>query len=228
VWQALYQELGPRGLEIVTVALDTGGLEAVMPWIEAAQPTHPSLIDRAHLLDELFGIVNVPSGVWINEEGRIVRPPETAYPARPDFLDRATPAAAFPREAAQIAAVRALRIDAEHYVAAVRDWVKRGNQSRYALSPDEVLRRSRPRPAEEAQAAAHFELGQHLHLLGRQADAIRHFKEACRLQPDNWTYKRQAWNLLEPGQDSLEVYGSDWLTDVTKIGAENYYPPLEL
>ena len=212
----------------MTVALDTGGVQAVRPWIEAAQPTHPSLIDRAHLLDELFGIVNVPSGVWINEEGSIVRPPETAYPSRPDYLDRTIPPDASPREVAQITALRKLRIDAEPYISAVRYWVERGDQSRFALSPDEVLQRSRPRPIEEVQAAAHFELGQHLHLLGRAAAAIHHFKEAYRLQPDNWTYKRQAWNLLEPGQDPLDVYGSDWLTDVTTIGAENYYPPLEL
>lgn len=228
MWQALYQELRPHGLEIVTVALDTRGLDAVQPWIEAAQPTHPSLIDRAHLLDEVFGIVNVPSGIWINEEATIVRPPETAYPVRPDYGARLIPPDASPREVAQITAVRKLRIEAEKYVSAIRDWVEHGAESQFALSPDEVLERSRPRPIEEAEAAAYFELGQHLHLLGRPEDAIRNFKAAYRLQPDNWTYKRQAWNLLEPDQDPLDVYGTDWLTDVTRIGAENYYPPLEL
>jgi len=39
------------------------------PWIEAARPEHPALIDERHRLDELFGIVNVPSGVWIDETG---------------------------------------------------------------------------------------------------------------------------------------------------------------
>lgn len=65
MWQALRAELFPLGLEIVTVALDLDA-EAARPWIAAAHPEHPSLIDRAHLVDELFGIVNVPSGVWIN------------------------------------------------------------------------------------------------------------------------------------------------------------------
>ncbi|MDP9369858.1 MAG: tetratricopeptide repeat protein [Chloroflexota bacterium] len=228
MWQELYRELGPRGLQIVTVALDTGGMDAVRPWIEAAQPEHPSLIDQAHVVDELFGITNVPSGVWIDEEGTIVRPPETAYPRRPDYEDREIPSGASPAEAAGIKEVRKLRTEAEKYVAALRDWVEHGAASRFALAPEEVLRRSRPRPVEEARAAAHFELGQHLYRLNRAEDAVHHFREAYRLQPDNWTYKRQAWTLLAPDQTPLAVYGSDWFTDVRKIGAENYYPPLEM
>jgi tetratricopeptide (TPR) repeat protein len=228
VWQALRAELYPRGLEIVTVALDTGGSDAVRPWIEAAQPAHPALIDRGHIVDALFGIVNVPSGVWIDETGTIVRPPETAYPRRPDFLDRLIPADATPRRVAQIMAVKQLRIDADGYIAALRDWVARGAESRYALAPSEVAERSRPRPIEESAAAAHFELGQYLHLTGKPDAAIHHFREAHQLQPDNWTYKRQAWNLLPTGQSSAEVYGADWLTEVQKIGAENYYPTLNL
>ena len=46
--------------------------------------------------------------------------------------------------------------------------------------------------------------------------------------PSNWTYKRQAWSFLDPFQGPSEQYESDWLTDVRKIGAENYYPPVEL
>ena len=228
MWQELYRELGPRGLQIVTVAMDTEGAEAARPWVEAAQPAHPSLVDRAHVVGELFGITNVPSGVWIDESGAIVRPPETAYPRRPNYQDQEVPPNASAADAAAIAEVKKLRTEAEKYVSALRDWVEHGARSRYALAPEEVLRRSRPRPVEEARAAAHFELGQHLHRLGRAEDAVRHFREAYRLQPENWTYKRQAWNLLGPDQTPLAVYGGDWLTDVREIGAENYYPPLEM
>lgn len=228
MWRELRDELYPLGLEIVTVALDTGGPDVARRWIEKAQPKHPSLIDQAHVVDELFGIVNVPSGVWIDEEGRIVRPPETAYPRRPPFLDRKIPGNASPQQREQIATVKGLRIDADTYVSALRDWAARGSASPYALSPDEVLQRSRPRPVEASQAAAHFELGQHLHRAGRTGDAIAHFKECHRLQPDNWTYMRQAWNLLAPGQSSLDVYETDWLREVKKIGAQEYYPKLEM
>jgi hypothetical protein len=210
VWQELRSELHPRGLEIVTVALDTGGAAAAGKWIEAARPEHPALIDAAHVCDELFGIVNVPSGVWIDETGVIVRPPETAYPRRPPFLDTSK----YPE-------VRGLRIDAERYVAALRDWVANGARSRHALAPDEVVRRSRPRPPELSAAAAHFELAQHLHRDGRDDLAVDHFREAQRLDPANWTYRRQAWSLA--GTRRQELYGTDWLTEVRRIGAENYY-----
>lgn len=226
MWQELRTELRPHGLEIVTVALDTDP-EAARPWIAAAQPGHPSLIDRAHLVDELFGIINVPQSVWIDEAGTIVRPPETAYPKRPYFLDRVIPPDATPRQAARMAETKKFRVDADAYMAALRDWVEHGAESPFALSPDEVLERSRPRPIEEATAAAHFELGQHLYRIGRTDDAIRHFRESHRLQPDNWTYKRQAWTLSDPDQGPGELYEGDWLTDVLKSGAENYYLPFE-
>ncbi len=228
MWQELYDELGPRGLEIVTVAMDSGGAEAAEPWIAVAHTRHPSLVDRSHRMGELFGVVNVPSGIWINEAGTIVRPPETAYPRRPDFLDGVIPADATPEDLRGIEAVRKLQINAEGYIAALRDWVENGAESRYALPSEEVVRRSRPRPVEAATAAAHFELGQHLHATGYVETAVEHFRRAYQLQPENWTYKRQAWNLLAPGQTSLEVYGGNWLADVEKIGAENYYPKVEL
>jgi len=228
VWQELRTELRPQGLEIVTVALDARGSETAGPWIAKAAPEHPSLIDAAHVVDALFGIVNVPSGVWIDEEGMIVRPPEPAHPRRPAYLDRAVGADASPEERERIELVKALHIEAERYVAALRDWAwsERGRESRYALSPDEVIRRSRPRPVEEATAAAHFALGQALYARGAHAAAIEHFRAAHRLQPTNWTYRRDAWSLA--GADREAVYGTNWVDEVKREGVESYYPPLRL
>ncbi len=220
MWQEVREELHPFGFELVTVALDTGGVEAARPWIERAAPRHPSLIDQAHLLDELFGIVNVPSGVWIDEGGTIVRPPETAYPRRPSFLDREVRADDPPHVAERIRFVKRLRIDADAYMAALRGWVRTGL---HALSSDELQRRTRTRTLDEATAAAHFELAQHLVRTGRSEQAVKHFRQAHRLQPDNWTYKRQAWSLADPTQGPTELYDGDWLSDVRTIGPENYY-----
>jgi hypothetical protein len=209
----------------VTIALDTGGIEAAREWIEAAQPEHPSLIDQAHVVDELFGVVNVPSGIWIDEDGTIVRPPEPAFAARPPGLDDEIPADATPEEAERRREVNKLRIESKKYVAALRDWVARGAASPYALSRQEVLRRSRPRPIEEAAAAAYFELGQYLYRHGHVDEAIVHFSAAHRLQPHNWTYKRQAWKLDD---GPIKHYNGDFFTDVKQIGFENFYPALDM
>jgi hypothetical protein len=238
VWQSLRQELHPQGLEIVTVALDTAGIEAARPWIEAAHPDHPSLIDQAHILDELLGVVNVPNGVWIDEQGVIVRPPEPAHPRRPQPPRRQNPDRQVINEAElspqqkrsreASAEARKIRIEPERYIAALRDWVINGAASRYALTPGEVQLRSHLRPPEVAEAAASFELGQFLYREGHSAAAVPWFRAAHRLQPDNWTYKRQAWTFVDPRQGPNEFYDGDWLSDVRIIGAENYYPPLDL
>ena len=238
MWQSLRSEWHPQGLEIVTVALDTAGTETVRPWVEAANPDHPSLLDQAHLLDELLGVVNVPSGIWIDEQGMIVRPPEPAYPRRPTSFRRLHSArqelvegelSPQQRRAREVRAeVRKIRIEPEAYLAALRDWVANGAASRYALTPDEVTRRSHARPPEVAEAAASFELGQYLHRQGHADAAVPWFRAAHRLQPDNWTYKRQAWTFVDQEQGPNDVYDGDWLTDVRTIGAENYYPPLDL
>ncbi len=227
MWQELRNELHGQGLEIVTVALDAN-VETARRIIEQVSPAHPSLIDQAHATDALFGIVNVPSGVWIDEEGMIVRPPEPAFPGRSSYLDAKMPDTLPERLRDMLVEARKIRAEPEKYVAALRDWVALGSESRYALAADEVIERSRPRPKEEAEAAAHFELGEHLHRTGQPEGAASHWREAHRLQPDNWTYKRQAWSLADPLQGPTSLYEGDWLGDVRKTGAENYYPPLRM
>jgi hypothetical protein len=229
VWQELRTELHARGLEIVTVALDVDPNEA-RPSIEAAAPQHPSLIDRSHVLDELFGVVNVPNGVWIDEAGMIVRPAEPAHPGRNPVTEsfRTIDLSTLPPDVAEILTeARKIKSDPDIYVEMLRDWVEHGADSRYALSPDEVVQRSHPRGIDEARAAAHFELGEHLHRNGDHAAAIPHWQQAHRLQPSNWTYKRQAWNFEDPmRQGRTDAYDSSWFEDIKKIGAENYYPPI--
>jgi len=232
VWQELREELHPRGLEIVTVALDTGGVDAAKPFVDKAQPNHPSLLDEAHLVDELFGVVNVPNGVWIDEQGMIVRPAEPAFPGRNPVMEsfEKLDISTLPPDVADIMTeVKKIKTDPAAYKAALIDWVDQGPASRSALTPDEVVARSHARSGDEARAAAHFELGQHFHRTGDHAAAIGHWREAHRLQPDNWTYKRQAWNFEDPvRQGHTDAYDSSWIEDVRKIGAENYYPTVDL
>jgi hypothetical protein len=226
----LRDELQPNGLEVVTVALDLQGLERAGKWIEIADPNHPSLIDQEHRLDELLGVVNVPSGVWIDEEGVIVRPPEPAFPEMSiaAWADRPIPEDLDPYLRDVLLESRQIRVQPKKYVAALRDWAVKGAASQYALSPDQVVERSRPRPPEVSSAAAHFELGQHLYQDGAKDAAVAHFREAHRLQPDNWTYKRQAWSMAHKYQGPSDEYDSDWLSDVRKLGPANYYPKLDM
>jgi hypothetical protein len=228
VWQELRSELRPQGVEVVTVALDSGGAQDAGVWIDAAKPEHPSLIDVAHRLDELLGINNVPMGVWINGDGVLVRPPEVAHPGRSVLRDllaeHGVPKDAPPIMLETLAEASKIRVRPERYAEALRDWAASGSDSRYVLSPDEVIERSRPRPREASEAAAHFELGQHFHAASDLEPARQHFREAHRLDPGNWTYKRQAWSMEDPFQGPTEHYDSDWIGDVRTTGAENYYP----
>ena len=72
-----------------------------------------------------------------------------------------------------------------------------GADSRYALTPEEVIARSQPRSPATLEAAAHFELAQHIwRQEGLSERALAHFNAAHELQPDNITYKRQAYSVV--------------------------------
>lgn len=235
MWQALREDLRPLGVEIVTVALDLGGIDAVRPWIDAAAPSHPSLIDRSHVTDELLGFVNVPMAVWIDETGTLVRPAHVAQARRSRLRDAQIPDDLPERLRDAMAAVKRIPDTGDVYLPMVRDWAERGSASRHAFSPDEVVARSQPRPRDHAEAAACFELGQRLWLSGFTDDAVAWFRRAHELHPSNWTYKRQAWTLAttEPGRPSdllqgpTDLYAGNWLDDIEAAGPESYYPPLD-
>jgi hypothetical protein len=227
-------------VEIVTVCLDAMGAEAARPYIERAQPEHPSLIDVAHQVDERFGVVNIPNSVWIDEQGVIVRPVEAAWPDAPEAAEApATPQFPPGRIGEMMEAAGQIVTDRAAYVDALRDWIDKGAASEFALSPDEVVARSGRRGVDEATAAAEFELAQHLYREGDLKSARAHFREAHRLQPENWTYKRQAWSLEPSALDGPMArfwqgplpdgeadwpYESDWVTDAKAGGPANYYP----
>lgn len=237
MWQALREELHPQGVELVTVGLDALGAEGCRPFIEAARPTHPSLIDAHHVLADRFGVINIPQSIWIDEQGIIVRPAEAA-PRPPTAPAELPPMPAELPQRMQEIMVEAAQIpnDGESYHAALRDWVAKGADSEFALSPDEVIARSRPRNAEVSLGHAHFELATELEARGDHAGAVRHFREAHRLVPDSWTFRRQAWSLEQPVEGPLArfwqgpdpddpdawPYDGDWLEDIRASGPENY------
>ena len=241
MWQALRNELHPKGFELVAVGLDTLGGPGCRAFIEAAKPEHPSLIDQHHVLADLFGVINIPSSVWIDERGMIVRPAEAApAPPRHDAPPRINLPAELPQHFVEMMTEAAkIKSDPQSYHAALKDWVEKGSASRFALSPAEVVERSRPRDADKALGHAHFQLASQLEMDGHHDAAITHFREAHRLVPDSWTFRRQAWSLEKVGDGPLSrfwqgpstddpkawPYEGDWIGDVRKVGAENYSEP---
>jgi hypothetical protein len=203
-WQTLYDELKGKNFEILSVAQDTGGVKDAAPWITKANPQYTALIDQTQLVTRLFDMVNVPTAVWIDEKGKIVRPNETAYVDNRFKVFTG--------------------MEASEYLAAVRDWATNGEKSPYVLSEPELRARLAPQKEEHALAAAEFALAEFLTHTNRGQDAIAHYKEAQRLNPDNWNYKRQAWALSDAERD----YGTNFGKEVQKLGSKPYYPPRKL
>ncbi len=241
MWQAIYEELRDDGLEIIAVAFDTAGKAAVEAkiraadiaerpevlarlmgwspelWTKQAPPTYPCLIDENHLVGELYGMVNVPQGVWIDEDGRIVRPPESAGTAdMAKHMNRET--FEIPDEVAEYGmAVR------NTYVDALRDWVKNGAASPAVLSSEEVKARMRGPAEGDVLAAVHVRVGRYLFNAGQLDGAKQHLSEASRLCPDKWHYRRQS-NMLDADSIGELNGGPEFWAAVDALGDEPYYP----
>ncbi len=196
--------------------MDAGGAADAAYWIQQATPTHPSLIDAAHVVATRYGWVNVPSIAWIDEEGQVVRPNDAGW-AGEYFRGMMQPGFDMDAMRTELEKRRA------HYLDAVRDWVTHGARSRHALSPDEVRRRLPDADPARARAAALFRLGTALHHRGRTADAQRAFAEARALHPDSWNYLRQTLHLKEPGASG----GPAFWAAVDALGDRRYYPNQE-
>lgn len=215
MWQALYEELKDKGFMVVAVAQESRGAEHARPWIEQARSSYWQLIDTDHRLEDLYNLVNVPQAVWIDEQGRIARPPETAgstdHFRRMDLTTRTMS----PEDQAE-------RLAARHaYLDAVRAWVATGA---HALPADEA-RAGLPKVTPEiAEARARFRLGLWLRANGRAAEGDRQMAEASRLYPESWSLWRQAADLDEVGKAS----GPEFWKRVQALGDRPYYPPPRL
>ncbi len=190
------EEFHSSGFELVDVCLEMGGADIARRWVDEAGSTHPSLLDQSHVMDSRFGVTNIPMVLWIDETGTIVRGPEPATPP---------PIGATAEGMVQLVGDGEQRTK---YLERLRDWVARGSESRYALGADEVLERSKPSSPAISQAAAHFELAQHLYRSQGLSDlALKHFNAAHALQPENITYKRQAYSVVGVERSGDEDWG---------------------
>ena len=197
----MHEELKEHGFTVITVALDQCA-DDPRSYIEAAAPTHPSLIDSEHRVADLYRIVNVPTVVWIDERGRIVRPNDAAFGS--DMFKDLT------------------GIDPAPHLNALRAWVK---ENRLPLPDDEVHRYQVLPTPEEQLGRAEFTLAWHLHQIGKSEAAERHFVRAGELAPHDFTIRRGSMPIrgIDPmGPAFAELY-SEWLA-----AGRPYYKPIPI
>jgi hypothetical protein len=228
---------------VIAVAFDAGGPTAVRDFIRppqllapmfqfmgwnssladaAAVPSYPCLIDERHTVGEALGIVNVPTAVWIDENGVIVRPPEV--PGATDaFRSMNLQTREVPKERADDSGVRR-----QVYVDAVRDWIDRGRASEHVLPPDEVRRRMRGLDQNASLAAAHFRLGVWLAQHGERDAGQRALEAAVRLEPESWRFRRQKIVLSDPALTGQLAATPEFWQAVQALGERYYYPPTEM
>ena len=228
---------------VIAVAFDTGGPAAVRDFIRppklpgpefqrqrwhpaladaAAMPEYPCLIDARHTLGDSFGVINVPTAVWIDEAGTIVRPAE-APGATDSFRSMNFQTRAVPEDRAADGRMRR-----QIYADAVRDWIERGAGSEHALAPDEVRRRMRGIDPVGSLAAAQFRLGVWLSQRGEREAGQRAFEEAVRLAPEVWTFRRQKIVLSDPALTGQLAATPEFWQAVQALGDRYYYPPTDM
>jgi hypothetical protein len=202
---------------VFAVAMDSRP-EASRPWIEAAKPTYPCVIDREHRVADLYNMVNVPQAVWIDEAGRIVRPTEPAG-AYEGFRSRDPATGVVPPEiAAKTAAAK------RTYVEAVKDWARKGAASEFAFAPAQAKNHVAVPNDTIARAHAAFRLGQHLLHSGNLAEGDSFLALASQLHPDSWNFWRQRAEVDHRGLAAKP----DFWERVQSLGPKRYYAPVDL
>lgn len=202
VWQSVYEEIDDDNFVLISAAQDTGGEEAAGKIFDRANVTYTAVIDEEHTISTLFNLVNVPSGIWIDEEGQIVRINEGTYAAHHKL--------------------GTFEFGSNLYVPAVRDWIARGPESKYVWSPEEVKARIIQRTPDAERAEPAFKLGVYFHRQGNEAKASRWWQESQKLNPDSWNFHRQDWSFTP------DAAIRNWYRKVQSLGDKPYYRPLEL
>ena len=162
-WDVVQRELADEGLRIFSVALDADP-EHARPWIDAGRPSYPVAVDTAHVTAERYGITNVPSVVWVDEEDRVVKPP-TVAPGDDQFAEFT-------------------QIDSARHHDALRAWVRQG------VLPDSAARPAEERTDDGQRALALRRLAAYAVRTGRPEAAGENLARAKELAPWDWTVRR--------------------------------------
>ncbi len=167
-------------------------------WYDLAKAQFVTLVDEDHTISSLYNLVNVPSAVWIDESGKVVRIDEGAY--------------------AQTHKMGDFEFGRSDYAPMIRDWIKHGSESDYVKKgavPD--LRRS----SDENLAEANFKLGVHFFRKGDMTKADNYWVAAEKLNPDSWNFHRQDWSFTP------EEAGANWQKKFQQLEGRPYYRPIK-
>lgn len=182
---------------IIAAAQDTGGIAITDTWYEQAGATYAALTDVNHSISSLYGLVNVPSAVWIDEDGQVLRIDEGTYATKHKMGD--------------------FEFGRDDYAPMVADWVKNGSASQYVDGPVRVAAPA----SEQALAEPTFKLGVYFHQQGNEAKANQYWERAQSLNPKSWNYARQDWSFT-PEQAS-----ANWAEKFEGLEGDPYYKPIE-
>lgn len=147
-------------------------------------------------------MVNVPTAVLVDEEGTMVRFDEGAYSKK--------------------YGVGRFSYGTDDYLPLIKDWVAKGDESRFVNDPGSLSPLVARRSDAEAKADAAFRLGSYFELKGDLERARIYWQQAQELNPSNWNYHRQEWSY------EGAAAGAKWMKKVGELGDKPYYEPLAL
>ena len=217
----MYNDVKDEDFIIIAVAEESRGADTAAEFIVAADPEFVTLIDTDHHVADLYNMVNVPQSVWIDENGTIVRPTETAG-SHDAWRAMNREDMSMPDTSSAIVAKAK-----ETYVNAVRDWAVNGASSKHVF--DAAAARAHLKlPSEKiALANANFRLGRYLHAVGKIEEAESFLKTASDLRPKSWNIFRQTMNLKSLGPMGLAA-DEAFFERVDALGSKRYYEPPDL
>ncbi|PZG18644.1 TlpA family protein disulfide reductase [Spongiactinospora gelatinilytica] len=196
VWDDLHRELREYGFGVVSVSLDRRAEDAE-PWTKDL--AHTALVDTEGRVAELYDVINVPTVVWIDEDGRIARPQDTMT-ATDTF--------------------RSMNgLSSEAATAALRRWVRTGESG---LSGHAVREHLRTPTDDERLARLHGRIAAWLFRRGRTAAAGRHLAKAAELAPHDLSIRRGLMPLA-----GVDPFGDEYFRlreELERAGVMIYRP----
>jgi hypothetical protein len=105
--------------------------------------------------------------------------------------------------------------------------VDNGDDSEYALTPEQVRDRAHRPDETEIVAGLHIRIASHLFHQGDAPAAKRHAEAAVELCPEKWNYRRQSMTLDPDTVGALNVSPGFW-SAMDALGDDSFYEDISL